>query len=189
MHVRPPPLAAALSLLLAHAAAAQELPAPRLVARAAEAPIALTALDVRVVVQGLAAETTETLTFHNPNGRVLEGELEFPLPDGAAVNGFALDVDGALVDGVVVPKQQARVILEAEVRRGVDPGLVEQVRGNVYRARVYPIPARGTRTIRLRWLSPLAFALLTPPESAPLNSGAFQINFLSTLHCIPQLGA
>ncbi len=146
----------ALVTLSAHPAAAQVLAPPRLAIRGAEKPISIAALDVRVVVQGLAAETTETVTFHNPNGRVLEGELVFPLPDGAAVTGFALDVEGKLVDGVVVPKEQARVVLEAEIRKGVDPGLVEHVRGNVYRARVYPIPARGTRTIRLRWVSPIA---------------------------------
>ena len=108
-----------------------------------------------MVVSGMVAETTETLTFHNPDARALEGNLEFPLPDGAALCGFALDVEGRLVDGVVLPRQKARVALEAEIRRGVDPGLVEQVRGNVHRARVYPIPAHGTRTVRLRWVSPL----------------------------------
>ena len=51
--------------------------------------------------------------------------------------------------------EKVRVILETEIRKGVDPGLVEQVRGNLYRARVYPIPARGTRTVRLRWVSEL----------------------------------
>jgi hypothetical protein len=154
--VRLHPAAATLLALVSGTAGAQALPPPRLVVRAAESPVTISALDVRVVVQGLAAETTETVTFQNPNGRVLEGELEFPLPDGAAVTGYALDVDGKLVDGVVVPKQQARVILETEIRRGVDPGLVEHVRGNVYRTRIYPIPARGHRTVRLRWVSPLA---------------------------------
>jgi hypothetical protein len=147
---------ASLLLVASQAARAQALLPPRLAVRAAELPVTIESLDVGVVVQGLSAETTETITFHNPNGRVLEGELEFPLPDGAAVTGFALDVGGKLVEGTVVPKEQARVVLEAEIRRGVDPGLVEQVRGNVYRARIYPIPARGARTVRLRWVSPLA---------------------------------
>jgi len=151
-------LAALVALLAAPAPAAAQalvLTPPRLVVRGAEAPITLAALDVRVVIQGFTAETTETLVFRNPNGRALEGALEFPLPDAAAVAGFALDVDGQLVEGAVLPRQQARVVLEAELRRGVDPGLVEHVRGNVYRARIYPIPALGTRTVRLRWISPL----------------------------------
>ena len=128
---------------------------PRLRVPLAEKPIGIGALDVRVVIHGLHAETTQTVTFSNPNDRVLEGDLEFPLPDGATVSGFALDFDGVLVDGVVVSKEKARVVLETEIRKGVDPGLVEQVRGNLYRARVYPIPARGTRTVRLAWVSEL----------------------------------
>jgi len=128
---------------------------PRIRVPSGERPVEIAALDVRVVIHGLHAETTETVTFFNPNGRVLEGDLEFPLPDGATVSGFGLDVAGQIVDGVVVSKDRARVILETEIRRGVDPGLVEQVRGNVHRARIYPIPARGTRTVRLRWVSDL----------------------------------
>lgn len=122
---------------------------------AREQAIEIESLDVNVVIHGLMAETTQTVVFHNPNNRVLEGDLEFPLPDGATVSGFALDIGGQLVDGVVVGKDKARVVLETEIRKGIDPGLVEQVRGNLYRARVYPIPARGERTVRLRWVSEL----------------------------------
>jgi Ca-activated chloride channel family protein len=151
-------LAGATVLVAAAAVAQPMIPRffpPQIRVPEAEKPIEVAALDVHVVIHGLNAETTQTVTFFNPNSRVLEGDLEFPLPDGATVSGFALDVGGQLVDGVVVAKDQARVILEAEIRKGIDPGLVEQVRGNLYRARIYPIPARGTRTVRLRWVSEL----------------------------------
>src|SRR5690242_8683515 len=130
--MRPRLAAGSFLLLVAHAAAAQVLAPPRMIVSAGESPVRLGAVDIRVVIDGFAAETTETLTFHNPNPRALEGNLEFPLPDGAALCGFALDLEGRLVDGVVVPREKARVALEAEIRRGVDPGLVEQVRGNVH---------------------------------------------------------
>ena len=129
---------------------------PYVQAPAGEQPVELRGLEIRVVVSGLFAETTQTLRLYNPNGRELEGSLVFPLPDGATVCGYALDVQGQLVDGVVVTKKEARRILEAEERKGVDPGLVEQVRGNLYRVRVYPIPARGTRTVRLTYVSELS---------------------------------
>ena len=60
-----------------------------------------------------------------------------------------LDVDGAIVDGVVVEKEKARVTFEKEVRKGVDPGFVEMVTGNIFRTRIYPIEAGGTRTVRV----------------------------------------
>jgi Ca-activated chloride channel homolog len=129
---------------------------PFVAAPGGELPVTLEGLDIAVVVSGMFAETTQTLTFRNPNRRPLEGTLTFPLPDGAVVCGYAIDLDGAMVDGVVVPKQEARRILEAEIRKGVDPGLVEHVQGNVYRTRIYPLPAGGTRTIRIVYVSELA---------------------------------
>ena len=121
-----------------------------------ETPAVLEALDIAVVVSGMFAETTQTLTVRNPNRRALEGTLTFPLPDGAVVCGYAIDLEGELVEGVVVKKQEARRILEAEIRKGVDPGLVEQVQGNVYRTRIYPLPPGGTRTVRIVYVTDLA---------------------------------
>lgn len=128
---------------------------PFVAAPGGEKPVELRDLDIHVVVSGLLAETTWTLRFFNPNPRDLEGNLVFPLPDGAVVCGYALDVDGRLVDGVVVPRQEARRILEAEQRKGIDPGLVEQVQGNVYRTRIHPVPALGSRTVRITCLGDL----------------------------------
>ncbi len=120
-----------------------------------EKPVELRSLEIRVVVMGLHAETTQVMHFYNPNNRVLEGSLIFPLADNAVVSGYGLDVDGQMVDGVVVPKKEARKILEAEERKGVDPGLMEQVQGNVYRTRLYPLPAQGSRTVKVVSVSDL----------------------------------
>ncbi|HWB58919.1 MAG TPA: VIT domain-containing protein [Chthoniobacteraceae bacterium] len=119
-------------------------------------PAKLTQMDVSAHIVGLNAEVTTTMTFLNPNHRVLEGDLEFPLPDGAGVTGYALDIHGTLVDGVVVKKEKARIAFETEVKRGVDPGLVEQVAANMFRTRVYPLPANGTRQVRVRYVTPLS---------------------------------
>jgi tetratricopeptide (TPR) repeat protein len=123
-----------------------------------EQPIQLSSLDIMVTVTGQFAQTTQTMCFHNPNTRILEGELTFPLPDNSVVCGYALDIDGRMADGVIVAKKKARQILEAEIRKGIDPGLVEQTQGNVYRTRVYPIPAKGTRTVSITYTSDLALS-------------------------------
>jgi Ca-activated chloride channel homolog len=123
-----------------------------------ETPAHLTRMDIRVTVSGLEAETVTTMTFRNPNGRQLAGELEFPLPDDAVLAGYALDIGGRMVDGVLVTKEKARVVLETETRRRVDPGLVEHVRGNVFRTRIFPLPARGERTVRVVTVGSLALS-------------------------------
>jgi Ca-activated chloride channel family protein len=118
-------------------------------------PLVLELARYDVTVTGLGARTRATLVFRNDLGRVLDGELVFPLPEGALVSGFALDVNGRMMDGVVVEAHEARIAFETEVRGGVDPGLVEWVRGNNFRTRVFPIPARGRRTITLEYLTDL----------------------------------
>ena len=147
------------TLVLVLASGAVEVPVVRPVdLRADEKPTTVEAWHVEARVSGVFATVTTAFTVRNPNARPLEGALEFPLPDGARVCGYALDIDGVMTDGVVVPKEKARVAFEKEVKKGVDPGLVEHLKGNVYRTRLYPIPAQGARRVRLVYVTPLAFA-------------------------------
>jgi Ca-activated chloride channel family protein len=119
-------------------------PPPRIEVRVPDVgPMQTREMSVIARVDGLHAVVETTLVFHNPNSRDLEDELIFPLPDGAAVCGYAPDLGGVLVDGVIVTKGRARVAFETETRRNVDPGLVEHVQGNLYRTRIYPLPANG----------------------------------------------
>ncbi|KOR30111.1 hypothetical protein TI03_00320 [Achromatium sp. WMS1] len=121
----------------------------------AEQPMQLKSMDIQGRIVGLQAKVTTELTFFNPNHRLLEGKLQFPLPDGAVITGYALDVNGEMVDGVIVNKEKARVVFETEVRKNVDPGIVEHVAGNLYRTRIYPLPARGTRRISFTYVTTL----------------------------------
>ena len=116
-------------------AAQQPIPAPSvppgtpvLIARAKEdergMPLQIGSVDVQVAIAGFLARTTTTLTFENTAGRTLEGELVFPLPEGATISGYGLDVEGQIVDAVVVEAQAARIAFEEEVQRGIDPGLM-----------------------------------------------------------------
>jgi hypothetical protein len=131
--------------------------APRLVVTGpVEQPVRLQSLQISVDLVGGQAQTEVQLVFRNPNRRVLEGELQFPLLEGQQVTAFALDVDGRMRDAVPVEKDKGRQVFEDIVRRGVDPGLLEATQGNNYKLRIYPLPAQGTRSIRLRIAEALA---------------------------------
>ena len=121
-----------------------------------EKPCVISSMQIDARVDGVFARVSETLEIRNPNTRPISAPVTFPLPDGAVVCGYALDIDGAMVDGVAVPKEKARVAFETERRRGIDPGIVEAVRGNVWRTSVYPVPASGVRRLRVDWTAPLA---------------------------------
>src|SRR5690348_7697426 len=104
--------------------------APLLEVAGAEQPVRLEALDVRVEAAGGAARSRVRMTFFNPNARILEGRLSFPLAERQLVTGFALDVGGAMRDAVPVEKARAEQVFEAITRRNVDPGLLQRTAGN-----------------------------------------------------------
>ena len=124
----------------------------------AETPIQLHSLRQQVSVVGQTVMTRLTLQFHNPNARVLEGELQFPLQDGQAITGFALDIDGELRRAVPVAKTKGLQVFEEIVRGRVDPALLEATASNQYKLRVYPLPALGSRTVQLDILQALPAA-------------------------------
>lgn len=121
-----------------------------------EAPVTLESVSIRAEVHGRFALTEVELTFRNPNRRILEGELQFPLPEAQSVTGFAMDVDGKLRDAVPVDKARGQAVFEEITRGRIDPGLLEATQGNNFKLRVYPIPAAGVKRVVLRYGGPLA---------------------------------
>lgn len=112
-------------------------------------PIELQHCSISVTANMFTAATTLAMEFYNPNDKVLDGEYSFSLQQGQQVTGFALDINGHLREGVIVDKQQGRIAYENTIRRRIDPGLLEMTAGNNYRVRIYPMPAKGTRKIRI----------------------------------------
>ena len=191
-------LAAALCLC-SSAALAQLLPRqpqppqPRVLVSGGSEPIQIARLAVQAQPVGLEMQTQLELTLHNPNHRVLEATLEFPLAAGQTVSGFALDVGGTLVPAVPVPKDKGRQVFEDITRARVDPALLERTSGNNFKLRVYPLPAGGTRRVvlqlaeslqpdargRVTWRLPLDFgqrlgsftARVQLPEQAGSHAG------------------
>jgi Ca-activated chloride channel homolog len=113
-------------------------------------PIQLQTIRVSGDVNGRHATTEIDMTFFNPNGRVLEGELQFPLLDGQRVASFAMDVNGALREAVPVEKAKGQAVFEDVIRTRIDPGLLEVTQGNNFKLRVYPIPAQSTKRVVIR---------------------------------------
>lgn len=116
-----------------------------------DANVYLESLKIDVNIVGCIASTTMEMVFRNKTAQILEGELTFPLPENTSVSGFSLDINGKMRDAVPVEKLKATQVFESIERRKVDPGLLEKVEGNNFRTRVYPVPAHGTRTIKISY--------------------------------------
>jgi len=117
--------------------------------RGEKAQLAIESIETDIFFYQDLSETILTITFENPENRVVEGEFAIPLPPGATVSSYALDVNGAMREGVVVEKERARHAYESIKRQMIDPGFIEREPGNVYRTKIFPIPSRGTKSVRL----------------------------------------
>ena len=117
--------------------------------------ITLTDLKIETKLTSNIAVTTFDMIFANSSSRILEGEFQFPLADGQSVFDFALDINGSMRNGVAVEKEKGRQVFEDIVRRGIDPGLLEMTEGNNFKTRIYPIPSKGSRHVKISYLEKL----------------------------------
>ena len=162
---------------------------PVLQVSGAEQPVRLESLKIDVEVAGGAAETRVRMVFFNPNARILEGKLQFPLAPGQIVSGFALDVDGRMRTAVPVDKARAQQVFEDISRRRVDPGLLQTTTGNNYELRVYPLLPGKTRTVELTVVES-ASGLLRIPLGYADRVAAFDLALrLPGASTAPELGS
>lgn len=172
-------------VILAIAAPASAAPSPSLKALVdgvdegrAGPVITFSELTTDVRLHGHMAEIAIEARITNPSNEIVEARFALTLPDEAVVTGYALDIDGAMIEGVLVDQPKARAVYEDEVRKGIDPGLAEVTAGNVFQTRVYPIAAEGSRTIRVRFVAPVdpARGLVLPLETeSPVIRAAFRV--------------
>ena len=107
---------------------------------------------VRAVIRDGIAETEVDQTFANAGGRELEGFYWFTVPPRAVVTSFSVETDGSLVEGEVIEQRDAAAKYQAAIRAAHDPALLEWIDGRSYRARIFPVPASGSRRVVLRYM-------------------------------------
>ncbi len=152
-------------------------------------PLKINKFDVKVEVVDNIAVTTMDMTFSNDFSRQLEGELVFPLAEGQTVSRFAMELKGKLREGVVVEKQKGQKVFEAVVRRRIDPALLEWTPGNNFKARIFPIPSKGTKRIVIAYEQELkledssSYVYKIPLEySMPINTFLLSFQVFNTIN-------
>lgn len=114
-------------------------------------PLSVKVHHVKVEIKGALAITHVDQTFHNPNPVQLEGTYIFPLPKDAALSKFSMFMDGKEVEGEVLDKGKAAKIYTGIVQRMQDPALLEYMGRGIFKCRIFPIPARGDKRIKLSY--------------------------------------
>lgn len=111
---------------------------------------------VNVVLQPPVALVQIDQSFYNPYPRNQEGTFVFNLPEGASVSRFAMYTSPTvLVEGELVERRRAANIYQSIVNRQRDPAILEQIGGNLFRMRVFPILAQDTKRILLDFTVPI----------------------------------
>ncbi len=113
-------------------------------------PIGLERLDIDIdQVAGTYQITLEAEILNGHPDEETEVEFMLPMPKGAIINNYALDIQGVLIDGVLTEKERARKTYTDKVTRTIDPGIAERASDNRYKTRIFPVLPGETRTIRL----------------------------------------
>src|SRR2546421_3757947 len=115
------------------------------------APLEVTSHHVEVKIDGQVAVTSIDQEFYNPNDQRLEGTYMFPVPKGAHIDKFSMEIGGKMVEAELLSADKAREIYEDIVRKMRDPALLEYVGRDAFKVRIFPIEGHGTKHIRLRY--------------------------------------
>src|SRR5262249_15348478 len=103
------------------------------------APMETTLAKVRARINDQVAVTSVEQEFYNPNPARLEGTFIFPVPRGAHLDKFTMEIDGKPVEAELLDAGKARSMYEEIVRKLRDPALLEYAERDVFKVRIFPI--------------------------------------------------
>jgi Ca-activated chloride channel family protein len=126
-------------------------PIPPITMPAPPAQIVIARHAVDAAIEGQLAQVQVTQVLRNLSGSVAEGVYIFPLPADAAVNDFQMSVDGEVLEGRLLDRDEARRIYEQIVRSQRDPALLEYLDRGLFQTSIFPIPPGETRTVELTY--------------------------------------
>jgi Ca-activated chloride channel family protein len=135
--------------------------------------LSLGVMNVDVLVDNQHARVRVLQIFDSHAPQVLEGKYLFDLSPRASVSDFAVWDGDTRIPGVMMEKRRAGAVYASVKQQQVDPGLLQQDDehggSTAFSARVFPIPARGTKRVELEYTETLPVDGLTSHFSFPLK--------------------
>ena len=128
---------------------------------------------VAVKITGQVATTNVDQEFFNPTTARLEGYYLFPVPPGAVIKNFAMEIDGKMVSAELLDAAKARGIYEDIVRRQRDPALLEYTDRSVFRVRIFPLEPRAGKRVKISYTQTLTADNGLVGYTYPLNTERF----------------
>src|SRR5439155_10233030 len=137
------------------------------------APLEVSYVKANTRINDQVAVTTVDQEFYNPNSTRLEGTFVFPIPKGAHINKFTMEIDGKQVEAELLSADKARHIYEEIVRKLKDPALLEYAGRDVFKVHIFPIEPNSKKRIRISYTQLLKLDDGLVSYVLPLNTEKF----------------
>jgi Ca-activated chloride channel family protein len=137
------------------------------------APLEVASVKVQTRINDQVAVTSIDQEFYNPNAARLEGTFIFPVPKGAHLDRFTMEIDGKQVDAELLTADKARRVYEDIVRKMRDPALLEYAGRDIFKVRIFPIEPNSRKRISLSYTQLLKSDNGLVGYSLPLSTEKF----------------
>ncbi|MBN2413557.1 VWA domain-containing protein [candidate division KSB1 bacterium] len=124
-------------------------------------------VDAKVEIKGQISVTYVDQTFRNELNQAVEAVWIFPLPEGAVVTELYYWYNGNRYKGEIRERQEAKKKYNENIRKYLDPALLEYLGDNLYRLSIAPI--FGASDVRTE---------ITYVELLPYEFGTIDYTFL-----------
>jgi len=166
-------------IVITHGPHAQ--PQPHRPLRYRFAPLAVEYHHVNVTITDQVAVTEVDQVFYNPNNARLEGQYLFPIPKGAQIDKFEMDVNGKLQQAELLDATKARKIYEDIVRKMKDPALLEYADQGMFKVRIFPIEPHSKKRVRIKYTQVLQSDTGLVEYTYPLNTEKFSSDLIKSV--------
>lgn len=126
-------------------------------------------VDVRIT-DGFA-RTSIQQTFSNPNAQAVEAIYAFPVPESSSLSEITIHSGETVLEGEVVPREDAERIYEEEKSRGNDVGMGSKESYQRYEFRVFPVRPGVETRIEVVYYQPLKIDLGFGRYVYPIEEG------------------
>ncbi|HEX3187620.1 MAG TPA: VIT and VWA domain-containing protein, partial [Pyrinomonadaceae bacterium] len=138
------------------------------------ATLSLQVMNVDVLIDNQHARVRVMQIFESHSSQILEGKYLFALPQTASIFDFAVWDADVRIPGVMMEKRRANKVYSEIKQQQVDPGLLQQDDEHegvsAFSAKVFPIPAYGTKRVELEYTEVLPVDLLASHFTFPLKA-------------------
>lgn len=130
-------------------------------------------IHVKSTIDGQIANTVIEQEFYNPNARPIEGSFLFPIPKGAQISRFSMEIGGKSAEAELLSAEKARKIYEDIVRSMKDPALLEYAGRELYKVRIFPIDAHSRKKVTVAYTEVLRNSAGLSEYVLPLNTARY----------------